>query len=89
MEINYELIDETAIKQEVDKVAINTAPADNKEIVSYKEIAKEIRPDDIQPLSLTILEADGRAAVYQILERQKMNNMAKSVLGMHTIILNE
>ena len=51
MEITSEPIDETAIKSQVDTVAINTSPADNKEIVSNEEIAKEIGPDFITPLS--------------------------------------
>ena len=51
MEIKSETIDETAIKSQVDKLAINTSPADTREIESNKEIAKELGPDYITPLS--------------------------------------
>ena len=87
MEIKSEPIDVTAIKSQVDRVAINTSPADNKKIVSNEEIAKELGPDYIKPLFPNILEADRRAAVHQILERQEMNKVAKFSSGMHTNIL--
>ena len=87
MEIKSEPIDVTAIQSQVDKVAINTSPTVFKEIVSNEEIAKVLRPDYIKPLSPNILEADRRAAVHQILERQEMNKVAKSSSGMHTNIL--
>ena len=70
MVIKSEPIYVTPIQSQVDKVAINPSPADDKEIVSNEEIAKELGPDYIKPLSLKILEADRRAAVHQILERQ-------------------
>ena len=61
MEINSEAIDVTAIQSQVDKVAINTSPADNTKIVSNKEIAKELEPDYIKPLSPNIWrQTDGR-----------------------------
>ena len=87
MEIKSEPIDVTAIQQQVDKVAINTSPADNKEIVSNEEKSKELGPYYIKPLSPNILEAHRRAAVHQIFERQEMNKVAKSSSGMHTNIL--
>ena len=86
MEIKSEPIDVTAIQFQVYKIAINTSPADNKEIVSNEEIAKELGPDYIKPVCFNIFEADRRAALYQILERQEMNNVAKSSSGMHTNI---
>ena len=88
METKSKPIDVTAIQFRVDKVAINASPADNKEIMSNEEIAKELGPDYIKPLSPNILEADRRAAVHQILERQEMNKVAKSSSGMHTNILD-
>ena len=54
MEIKSEPIDVTAIQSQVYQVAINTSPADNKEIVSYEEIAKEIGPDYINLLFFNI-----------------------------------
>ena len=87
MEIKLEPIDVTAIKSQVDEVAINTSSADNKEIVSHEKIAKELGPDYIKPLSPEILEADRLAEVHQILERQEMNKVATSFSGMHTNIL--
>ena len=86
IKIKSEPIDDTAIKSQVDKGAINTS-ANNKEIVSNEEIAKELGPDYIKLLSPNILEANRRAGVHQILERQKMNKVAKSFSGMHTNIL--
>ena len=88
MEIKSEPIDVTAIQSQVDNVAINTSPADNKEIVSNEDIAKELGPDYIKPLSPNILEADRRAAVHQILERQEMNKVDMSFSRMHTNTLN-
>ena len=73
----------TAIKSQVNKVAINTSPTHNKMIVSDEEIAKELGPDYIKPLSPKILETDRRAAVHQILERQELNKVAKSSSGIH------
>ena len=69
MEIKIEPIDVTAIKSQVDKVAIETSPADNKEIVFNEEIAKQLGPDNSKLLSQNILEAHRGAAVHQILER--------------------
>ena len=87
IEINSEPIDVTAIQSQVDKVAINTSPADNTEIVSNDVIAKELGFDYIKLLSPNIWEADRLAAVHQILERQDMDKVAKSSSGMHTNIL--
>ena len=87
IKIKSEPIDETAIQSQVDKGAINTSPANNKEIVSNEEIAKELGHDYIKLLSPNILEANRRAGVHQILERQTMNKVAKSFSGMHTNIL--
>ena len=86
MEIKSEPIDETAIQSQVDKAAINTSPADNKEIVSNKKIAKKLRPDDLKPLSQTTLEAERQAAVHQIREQMKWARWL-SFSGMHTNIL--
>ena len=88
MEITFELIDVTAIKSQVDKVAINTSQADNKKLVSNKKLAKELGPDYFKPLSLNNLEADRRAAMHQIFERQENNKVAKFASTMHTNILN-
>ena len=86
MEIKSEPIDETAIQLQVDKVAINTSPADNKKLVSNKKIAKELRPDDIKPLSPTILkQTDGRQCT-KYLSAKKWTKWL-SFSGMHTYIL--
>ena len=60
MEIKLEPIDVTATKSQIDKVAINTSLVDNKNIVSNKEIAKELKPDYIKPLSPFWSQTDGR-----------------------------
>ena len=54
VEIKLEPIDLTAIKSQVDKVAINTSPTENKKIESHEEISKELEPDYIKPLSQKI-----------------------------------
>ena len=79
MEIKSEPIDEIAIKSQIDQVAINTLPVDNKKIVSNWKIAKKLGPDYIKLLSSKILEADRRAAVYQIFERQEIKMVTKFV----------
>ena len=77
-EINSEPIDVTTIQSQVDKVAINLTPADNKKIVFNEGIAKELGPDYIKPLSPNTLEADRQTALHQILERHEMKKVAKS-----------
>ena len=69
MLIKFETIDVAAIQFQVDKIAINTLPAEHTEIVSNEEIAKRLGLDYIKLLSLKIIAADRRAAVHQILER--------------------
>ena len=84
IEIKSEPIDATAIQSQVVKIPINTLPPNNNKIVSHEKIAKVLRPDYIKPLFLNIVEAYRRAAVHQILERQKMNKVAKFYSVMHT-----
>ena len=89
MEIKHEPIDVNAIQSLVDKVAINTSPADNKEIMSNYECAKDIESVYIMPLFSNILDADRPAADNKILKRQEMNKVAKSYSGIHTNILSK
>ena len=83
MKIKLEPIDVTAIKSQVDKVAINSSPANNMEIVSNEELDKEVKPDCIKLSPLKILKANRQAAMHQILERLEINKVVKSSLGMH------